>query len=274
MAPWTFRELRTIRVLNVLGVALGLTALVLRVVDYQGNWVVESYAPTPLGLVAVVAVSLVASVSLRGRSRVANSTLRWGWLGFTAIFMAASVGLSVASDVARFNVTPPVGMLVVSGLGAALLGGIASLFPLALLGLPVAHAQSLARKGLAGEERGERIVGIGAALAAALVAVQLMVSRSYYPSLSELLPVVPAALSILLGLVAAFLANGRERSRTTFVKEVEAGRVAGYRIDPTEKGKVLVRVTAPPQDSYREAERHEALVELDEEGAALRQTGR
>jgi len=62
----------------------------------------------------------------------------------------------------------------------------------------------------------------------------------------------------------------RERRRAVFVNEVEGGTIAGYRVDATEKGKVLVRVTIATQDSYRVAERHDAIVELDGDGAAIR----
>lgn len=256
--------------MNVLGAGLALMALALRFVAYGGSWQAINFALTPLGIAIVAAWSLAASLSLRGRSRIGKSVLRWGWLGFLALFMAACAVLAVASDQSRLGVAPPVAAVVLSAFGAAMFGGVAALVPLGFLGLPIAHAQALARKGLAGEERGERLVAIGAALASAMIGVQLMLSRADQFGQSELLPIVPTEMSILLGLAAAFLARGRERSRAVFVREVEAGRVEGYRVDLTAKGKVLVRVIAPTHpDPYRDAERHDALIELDEQGAAL-----
>ncbi len=86
---------------------------------------------------------------------------------------------------------------------------------------------------------------------------------------SVVLPLV----GVVCGLAAAFLADGREKERRSFVAEVEGCRVAGYRVDATREGKVLVQITPPDADAYRTAEGHDAVVELDQHGDAVRRIG-
>jgi hypothetical protein len=83
---------------------------------------------------------------------------------------------------------------------------------------------------------------------------------------------VPRALALfgaLLGGSAAALALAREARRRRFVADAEAGKVAGYRVDPTDEGKVLIRVIAQGK-GYRVADFEEDIFELDAEGEATK----
>jgi hypothetical protein len=133
-------------------------------------------------------------------------------------------------------------------------------------GLPIASAQNHARKGLAGEERGERIVGVACLvmglLAAALAWTSLPVNEE-----GMWLPRLLAVLGALGGGTAAVLARAREGRRRKFVARAEAGEVPGYRIEATEEGKVLIRVVSQGE-GYRVADFEEEVFELDAAGEA------
>ncbi len=85
------------------------------------------------------------------------------------------------------------------------------------------------------------------------------------PSLFALL----GLLGLLAGASSTGLALAREARRRTFVADAEAGKVPGYRIEPTAEGKVLVRIVAQGK-GYRVADFEEEVFELDAEGEAMR----
>jgi hypothetical protein len=69
-------------------------------------------------------------------------------------------------------------------------------------------------------------------------------------------------LGVAAGALATAMAWRRDRARQRFVAQVQEGRVAGYRVDETEAGRVLVRVQGLQE--YRAIEEEEALFALDE----------
>src|SRR5262249_2877163 len=123
-------------------------------------------------------------------------------------------------------------------------------------GVPIAWAQRLAKKGLAGEERGEWIVGLVCAVigvVAALISLRMRADDAFASVAGVGMPRAFAPLGGLAGAAATGLALAREARRRRFVAEAEAGKIAGYRVDPTEEGKVLVRVVSQGK-GYRVAD--------------------
>jgi len=76
-----------------------------------------------------------------------------------------------------------------------------------------------------------------------------------------------AAVGLGAGALSVAFSTMRDRKRQRFVADTEAGKVAGYRVDPTPEGKVLVRV-ASQDESYRVADLDEELFALDADGNA------
>ena len=274
-APAFLRSLRALRTLNV--VALGASLAAATGAVFMGLFENPSF-----GLVAGLPTFLYGmawGVLLRMRGTVGKSRVRWGWVASIPLAMAngsfaGALALSLESQ--RDFLQSFMG----GGLLGATFGAIfwvpGLLATLAVFGIPVARAQRLAERGLAGEERGERIVGAASAvlaLAAVLLATVFPPSR-YVSSLSgELGPLLTyalGALGLLTGGAAAIAAHHRGARRRRFVEEVEAGKHAAFRVDPTAEGKVLVRVTTQGE-GYRVADVEEEVLALDEAGEALRE---
>jgi hypothetical protein len=145
---------------------------------------------------------------------------------------------------------------------------------LVCFGVPIARAQRLAKKGLAGEERGEWIVGL---VCVVISLVGLVISYVWAPKLGIgdrggtgiEAPRLMALLGLVAGMASTTLARAREARRRVFVAGAEAGNIAGYRIDATDEGKVLVRVVSQGK-GYRVADFEEEVFELDAEGEATR----
>jgi hypothetical protein len=142
-------------------------------------------------------------------------------------------------------------------LGGGLIGAIiwipALVLTLLFFGLPIAQAQRIAARGLAGADRGEIIVGL---VSAGLALVPLVGSA---PSVETVLALV----AIACGLGATVLGLLRERARRAFVRRVEAGEVASFRVEPSAEGKVLVRVTTTGM-AYRVSDYVEEIARLGE----------
>jgi hypothetical protein len=162
-------------------------------------------------------------------------------------------------------------------------------------GVPILWAHRLAKKGLAGEERGECLVACAAVLVGALGLAQAgYAARAPYreylstehgidmesgrePALRDdasLHPPRPVDMwflracgifAVLAGCGAVGLAWTRERRRRAFVRLAQVGHVAGYRVRPTESGGVLTHVLQESAD-YRVGDRHDDVCELDDRG--------
>jgi hypothetical protein len=144
---------------------------------------------------------------------------------------------------------------------------------LVAFGLPIAWAQKRAERGLAGEERGELVIGIVAA-GISLLSFLLLSARPWptvfesgqsHESSGRMAIAALVAVGFLSGVLAAAFSTHRERARRRFVRKVETGAVQGYRIDETNEGKVLLRVTSLGS-GYRVANFEELLAVLDENG--------
>lgn len=179
--------------------------------------------------------------------------------GFSFALATAFHGAGIATEeVSGFLVA-----IVLGAIGGSVVWVPALLTTMVVFGIPLARAQTLARKGLAGEEGGDRIVGaICAALAVcALVMSTVGAGGAFAP--------IAAALGGATGISAAVLATLRQRARREFVWRVESGDVEGYRVDESTEGKVLVRISAQDGSAYRVTNFSEEVCRLDAEGNAV-----
>jgi hypothetical protein len=258
-------------VLNVAAVGLSLAA----VVSAGFNGVV----PGPNHVIAMATgvptliLGMVWAWLLRIPGTVGNTGVRSGWAASVPLAMFnASIAAGVALAFERSM--PSVAGLFGGMLLGATLGAIvwipALVATLVCFGLPIAWAQRLAKKGLAGEERGEWIVGL---VCVVMGIAGLLLSVTWPGVLSAhagtWMTRAFGLLGALAGASSAGIALARERRRRRFVAGAEAGEIAGYRVDATEEGKVLVRVVSQGE-GYRVADFEEEVFELDAAGEATR----
>lgn len=280
--PVVFRSPRVLRVLNVAAVAASVAACTTAAFMYllkphEWTWALVAGLPTAF-------CATLWAMCLRWR-KTTKTGVRYGWLlsvPLAALNSALSGGTFLAIDAFYPYENHDAGSTVGGFIGGALLGGTfgvvvwlpALIAVLAVFGLPIARAQKMARLGIAGEERGELLVGL---VSAGLGAVALAVawwgygSGSYTPALwlhasaaSRVFMHVLSFVAIAGGLSAAWVALVREARRRRFVARVEASEVPGFRIEKSHAGKVLLRVA--PVAHYRIADVAEELFELDETG--------
>ncbi|HEX4515117.1 MAG TPA: hypothetical protein VH054_16340 [Polyangiaceae bacterium] len=281
--PVVFRSPRAIRVLNVIAVGASVAACTTGAFMYllkphEWTWALIAGLPT-------AACAALWAVCLRWR-KTTKTGVRYGWLlsvPLAALNSALSGGAFLAIDAAGFG-TDAGGASIGGFVGGALLGGTfgvvvwlpALIAVLAMFGGPIAHAQKMARLGVAGEERGEVLVGaVAAALGAIALAVAWLAHASpsaYVPHLwsagsfvGQILMHALALAGVTCGVAAAWIALLREARRRRFVERVEASEVPGFRVEKSTLGKVLLRVAPVPH--YRVADVAEELFELDETGS-------
>lgn len=274
MIPTSFQTLRALRLLNIgaVGLALaGVVGAVVAVVFHKG------YGVSTLGGVEAVPTLLCGVVwawLLRRPATVGKTSIRWGWVASIPLAMA-NAGLTLTVLVTPSSHLGPEKFVLAALLGATV-GAIvwipALLATLVCFGVPIASAQRLAKKGLAGEERGERIVGLVCAVMS-FIGLVISFQGAHKPGLDGgawiQIPRLLALLGLVTGLLTTGLATARAARRRTFVADAEAGKIAGYRIDATNEGKVLVRIVAQGK-GYRVADFEEEVFELDAEGEATR----
>ena len=269
VVPSAFQSARVLRALNVVAVGSALAALVSAV------GTVLTVPGLLVGL-PTLAVGLIWALVLRMRATVGRSSVRWGWLASLPLAMlnAAVACAALLADSEPVSVVKLALAAIVGITFGAMIWIPALLFTLLCFGAPIAWAQRLAKKGLAGEERGERFVGITSvalALLALLVSYGLGTQSYGTAGLTHgtwFLRAV-AILGALSGGAAALLAHAREATRRGFVARVERGDERGFRVDASAEGKVLVRVSSQGE-GYRVADFHEEVFLLDEEGRATK----
>lgn len=173
-----------------------------------------------------------------------------------ASLAAALAFSSIATGADRVASTFVMG-LVLGPLAGVVIWLPALVFVLVLYGVPLMKARRLAERGLAGAERGERIVAV---VSAGLPLLMMLVMDRMDPLARGL-----ALVAMLSGALAAALATLRARARSGFVRSVTAGEVEGFRVEQTEHGAALTRVTSYGE-GYRVVDFHEELCLLDEQG--------
>jgi hypothetical protein len=216
--PAPFRSLRALRVLNVTAVGLALAAVVAAVFGMGG----DPKAPFATGMPTLVVGTLWALL-LRWPRTIKNTSFRVGWV--TSVPLAAlNGGVACALVMGDSSSFPPLAAFVAGATFGAMVWLPALLLTLLCFGLPIASAQRLAARGLAGEERGERIVGLACATMSALALAGASI-ESGSPHQQPFLPLIYglAVLGLVTGGTASLLANAREARRRRFVACAEAG---------------------------------------------------
>ncbi|NUO50922.1 MAG: hypothetical protein HOV80_18875 [Polyangiaceae bacterium] len=258
-----------------MGLALAAaTGAVLGHIFDSGHFALISALPT-------LFYGLAWGLLLRDKSTLGKSGIRKGWVASIPLAMANGA----LSSALLLCTERPAGELLERFLGGAVLGATfgaliwvpALILTLVLFGIPIAWSQRLAEQGLAGEERGERVVGATSA-AIGLVAAGLAPSIPiHFNAPPERLAVEQigvwlvfglSLLSLLVGGASTLLATHRASRRKQFVSAVEDGSVSGYRIDTDAEGKVLVRI-ASAGEGYRVADVEEEVAALDEAGEVV-----
>lgn len=280
MIPAAFQTPRVLRIINIAAVGFALAGIVAPLLGYGfssagpfahfssvGSIGVLGGLPTLLcGMLWAWLLRLPKTV---GKKR----SIRAGWLASIPLAMLNS-GLTAALLLTVERPFHLINFVLTVAFGATFgvfLWGPALLITLAFFGLPIASAQRLAKKGLAGEERGEVIVGLTcAALSAFGLWISFNVDFHVAPGAANAGILRSfAVLGLLAGASGAGLALTREARRRAFVAAAEAGTIPGYRIEATDEGKVLVRIVAQGK-GYRVADFEEEVFELDEAGQARR----
>jgi len=153
--------------------------------------------------------------------------------------------------------------------GGAILGatlgvlywGPALLATLLVLGGPLRFAQRKASQGLSGEDVGGKALG-GAAAATSLLALlwQLLAQassgyriaraeahemRTWLHPLDHGIGYGAALLGVVGGAIVLGFSAAKSANRKAFVARVEHGLEPGFRVDPTQRGTVLVKLRAP-----------------------------
>jgi hypothetical protein len=278
MIPSAFLRRVTLRNLNVLAVGVSLAAITATVF---GGMYTTSFLDTILATgTPTLAIGALWAMLLRYPKTLGKTRLRAGWL--LSVPLAALNGACAVAATFIFTggKSPWIGFLVGGSLGI-IVWGPALLLTLLFFGLPIHLGQKMAAKGLAGEDRGEFLVGFAALLVSAMALTVTLVLASGWAhtfvsfrhpqsefDLALALLRVCACAGIALGGAAATLAVKRLTQRNAFVRAVESGSVAGYRVEATDEGKVLLRVHSQGQGSYRITDVQEELVALDEVGEA------
>ena len=277
MVPASFQTHRALKILNVGAVGFALAAVV--AAAFTGMF--DSDASSLVTGIPTWILGTVWAWVLRVPKGVGNSSFRWGWVASMplAILNAAiaagllfGFGMEGSHEAHAFDA----GRFVYG----ALLGGTLGVFvwlpaliaTMVCFGVPIAWAQRLAGKGLAVEERGEWIVGL-VCVVMSLVGLTLSLGWTHpHDTQAALAGALVtrgfATLGAFAGAASTALAFAREARRRRFVADAEAGNVAGYRVDPTEEGKVLVRIVAQG-NGYRVADFEEEIFDLDARGEAV-----
>lgn len=263
MLPRAFQRIETLCHLNNVAVGAALAAC-------TGIAFAAMYRAPGLDASTAIPTLVLATLwtrLLRSEKMFRNTSIRRGWV-LSVPLAALNGAFAAAAFLGTIDGLEPRGMVMGALLGltfGAIFWVPALLLTLVCFGAPIAWSQRLAKQGLAGGERGERVVG---AVSLLFSAAALAGSFLWQEPLRESTGVAQgiAVLGIVLGAATTAIAHARERRRRAFVADAEAGKLPHYRVDPTPEGKVLVRVAL--QQDYRVANIDEELVLLDAEGAA------
>jgi hypothetical protein len=261
MIPKAFQSRKSLRNLNIFAVGLSLAALTATLLGRIGSASDPLIQVVGTALPTLLLGALWASL-LRISKTVGGTQLRIGWvlsIPLAALNAACAAALTTASE----GIEKSLAMFLAGGTLGFVLWGPALLLTLLFFGLPIHWGQKMAKQGLAGEERGEFLVGFAAMLGGAMALTLILAWGTEYGSAmhsiiwrasadrADLWMRSLCAAAITVGGLSAMIALSREQARRTFVAKVEAGAVPGYRVDATEEGKVLLRVSSQGEGSCR-----------------------
>lgn len=272
MVPSSFRALRWLGPLTDAAVGLSLAALTATVTAS-----IERSAVFCTGLPTLVIGTAWARFLRRpaGASGGAPEPSFWWSILFAVANGALSSALVFGDLPERFEVGAFLVGLVAGVTVGAMVWVPALVLTLVLYGLPIAWSRWSARRGLAGRERGELVVGAVSALLAAVALVLVRgMPESPWPAHQQgrWFAQALALAAIAGGGLASAIAAVRARRRRSFVAAVEAGTVERFRIDPTDEGKTLVRI-AVAGATYRAVDLEEEVAALDRDGLVTRVAG-
>ena len=246
-----FRSSALLGPLNTIAVGLALAGSASSILSRVLSGTMDPSSPSwPIAAPTLV-LGTIWAWGLRTKLRVGRSRILVGWL--------ASIPLAALN--AGFATLLVLGSAWQSSWGAFIagmtVGGIvwvpSLVVTLLCFGLPIAWARQAAAKGLMGEERGEIAVGV-----AAVVMSLVGVAASY-----DRVAVVVSLAGLTAGGVATSFALVRNRQRNDFLARVEAGSVAGFRVEATPEGRALVRVAPATGSGYRVAVFDEEVIPLE-----------
>ncbi len=269
MEPTPFRARRFLERIADLAIGFSLAASTAVVFSSMFGWTRD-----PMGFITGAPTLLFGTlwaVLLRWRRTAFSGKVRVGWMASIPLAMAnAAVAAGLMLSMLDHGSKPLLNFLMGMMAGATIgvmFWGPALLATLVFFGLPIAWGQRLAQKGLAGQERGDGIVGLtSAVIAAVALAVSLRAgSRDSSVWFTHAL----AALGTTFGVLTMLMAWVRDRQRLAFVAKVEAGEVPRFRIEPSAEGKVLVRIVSQGE-GYRVADFAEEIARIDETGEVTR----
>lgn len=269
MEPTPFRARRFLERIADLAIGFSLAAITAAVFTsiFGAN---EGAIGLITGLPTLVFGTLWALL-LRWRRTVFNGRVRVGWLASIPLAMmngavAAGLMLSTLDHSSKPLINFIMGMVAGATIGV-MFWGPALLATLLFFGLPIAWGQRLAQKGLAGQERGDGLVGLTSGLMAAAAMAWSLLSTARHGSTRFAL--LLGAIGMSLGALTMLTAWVRDRQRRAFVAKVEAGEVPRFRIEPSAEGKVLVRIVSQGE-GYRVADFAEEVARIDETGEVTR----
>lgn len=276
--PRVFQSLGVLCALNVASVGLALATITSAILSI----VFSSTLSLAVG-VPTLLCGLLWAIVLRHRATLGRSSVRVGWLASIPLaFINAGIACAMTyAQSERADFVGTVGLFIAGVTFGAIVWIPALIATLVCFGIPLWHAQRMAEKGLAGEERGERLVGIAAAIVSALglTVITPLDFRPNDPMMEWIREVIQWTLGIggmTTGTLAAVFAHLRGIRRRAFVDDVEAGNVVGYRVETAPAGgRVLIRVTSVGE-GYRVANFEESVHEepVDSKDATRHDDGR
>lgn len=270
--PRTLQSLGALRNLNLLSVGFALaslTAAIPAALAHQGSSV---YSLAMIVGLPTLLCGVVWARVLRIRTKIGQTRFRLSWLASIPL-AALNAGLACAAlfmfDTDGMNEMARAGVLgFLLGISFGAFIWIPALVAtLLLFGLPIARSHALAEKGLAGEEQGERFLGITTLILSffgiLLTATTASMPNSTHPVMDLVGKLGMWGLGlggVLTGSLAAYFSQLRTKRRHAFVADVEAGNVTGFRVAETPEGRVLMRVTSMGE-GYRVANFEEPVIE-------------
>ena len=269
MEPSLFRSRRFLERLADLAIGVSLAAITAVIFTGIFGWTRD-----PMGIITgapTLVFGTLWALLLRWRRTMFNGKVRVGWLASIPLAMAnAAVAAGLMLSMLDHGSKPVLNFFMGLMAGATIgvmFWGPALIATLIFFGLPIAWGQRLAQKGLAGQERGDGIVGLtSAVIAAAALFASVFVKARYG---SAWFTTSLSAIGVTLGALTMVTAWVRDRQRRAFVAKVEAGEVPRFRIEPSAEGKVLVRIVSQGE-GYRVADFAEEVARIDETGEVTR----
>jgi hypothetical protein len=268
MIPVVFRTPRSLAALNVTGVGMAIAAMTTAAFALgdanKPEWSFIVGVPSLL-------VGAVWAAMLRRREVTTGMNIPVGWVlsvPLAALNAAFACGLMLTIDAPR--ILSFVGGMFLGATFGVVLWVPGLLLVLLLFGLPLARARKLARQGLAGEERGEGLVGVVCALLSIAAVVLWHLGVHTQINAFTVLFYAFAWFGLLSGVAAFWKARKREALRRRFIARVEADEVPGLRIETQSDHKMLVRVETHIETYRLPPVEEEEIFVLGLDGTAMR----